>query len=256
MLAAVGRLLEPELRFTGAARFEAGGAAHRIGAFEHVATGMVLHLVPGGTTRLGPATGPAPDRVEAAREARLGAFLIGRFPVLQAEWDRLGGGPDRRSFDGPDLPIEGITWREAQAWLARARLRLPSEAEWEHACRAGTTARYYWGEAMDAAWCWFGEGQAWRTHAPREHLPRANAFGLVDTLGNVAEWCQDAFLPYRADAPGDGRAIEPARRGGLRVLRGGDGFQSARQCTAAARNGALEGDWGGGIGLRAARSLP
>lgn len=255
VLDVIGRLLAPELVPAGVALYQAGGAAHRVGAYRHQATGALLHLVPGGACRVGPA--PGPQREPVTREVRLAPFLIGRFPLLQAEWDRVGG-EDQRSFLGPELPIEGVSWSAAQAWLARAGggLRLPSEAEWEHACRAGTQHTYFWGPAMHADWCWFGEGQEWRTHPPRAHLEQANAFGLVDTLGNVAEWCQDAFLPVRPDGPPDGRPIEAPRRGAPRVLRGGDAFASASQCTCAARNQARETDWGGGIGLRVARSFP
>lgn len=255
VLEVVGRLLEPEWEPAGAGTWAAGGARHRIGAFRHRASGAVLHLIPGGTTRIGPAASIEGQRL--TREVRLRPFLLGRYPLLQAEWDRLGG-EDQRSFVGPHLPIEGVSWRAAQAWLRRAGggLRLPSEAEWEHAARAGTSGAYYWGEVMNPELCWFGQGAAWRTHPPREHLDCGNAFGLVDVLGNVAEWCQDAFLPWRQDLPADGRPAEPPLLGAARVLRGGDGFATATQCTCAARNGARETDWGAGIGLRVARSSP
>jgi formylglycine-generating enzyme required for sulfatase activity len=179
-------------------------------------------------------------------------LLVGRFPVLQAEWDRLGG-EDDRAWRGPDLPIERVTWTAARAWLERAGggLRLPSEAEWEYACRAGTQTEYFWGDAMDPAYCWFGGGAGWSTHAPAEHAGRANAFGLVDTSGNVFEWCEDAYAPYAAED----RDAAPRRRGSLRVMRGGDAFSKAGFCRSAYRGYAREGD-SGLIGFRVARSLP
>jgi formylglycine-generating enzyme required for sulfatase activity len=252
VLAAVGRLLGPDYEPCGAADHERGGERLRVGAFRHVASGLVLQLVPGGSTLLGSLRGLEAERPRHL--ARLDPFLIGRFPVLQGEWDQVGG-EDARTWERADLPIEQVTWFEAQRWLERAGggLRLPTEAEWEHACRAGTQTEFFWGDEVDPAFCWFGEGTGWTTHPPAEHAQRANAFGLVDVAGNVFEWVEDAFAPY-TDQPRDGG---PRRRGGkLRVIRGGDAFNRATFCRSAYRGWAKPTDRGGGIGLRAARSLP
>lgn len=250
VLTTIGRLLGPDHEPLGAAVYAAGGARHRIGAFRHLPTGAVLHLVPGGTFLMGSEDGPAIE--QPRRRVSVGPFLVGRFPVLQAEWDRRPQ-PDERSWTGPALPIEGVTWSGARAWLAAVGLRLPSEAEWEWACRAGTTSHYFWGDAMDDAYCWHSLGGQWTSHPPSAHADRPNAFGLVDPSGNVAEWVEDSHGSY-ADAPSDG---SPARHGGaLRVLRGGDAFSRASHCRSASRGAAAAKDLGAGIGLRAARSLP
>lgn len=253
VLAAVARLLGSAFEPLGAAAFAAGGEAHRVGVFRHVATGVVLHLVPGGACLVGSLRGLAAERPRHL--VRVPPLLVGRYPVLQAEWDRLGG-DDARAWEGGDLPIEHVSWHAARDWLARAGggLRLPSEAEWEYLCRAGTQTEYFWGDEMDLAYCWFGEGAAWSTHPPAEHDDRPNAFGLVDPSGNVYEWCEDAFGPY-AEAPRDDAG--PRRvTGRTRVLRGGDGFNRASSCRSAYRADTRPGDRGGGIGFRAVASLP
>lgn len=254
VLAALGRLLAPayEPEPGGPAEFEAGGEHHRVGRVRHVASGAVLHLVPGGTCLVGSLRGQANERPRHL--VRVAPLLVGRYPLLQAEWDRVGG-EDARSWEGPDLPIEQVSWSDAQAWLARAGggLRLPSEAEWEYVCRAGTQTEYFWGDDVDPAACWFGEGGAWTTHPPAEHDARPNAFGLVDVSGNVFEWCEDGYAPY-AELPRD--AAPRRRTGSTRVIRGGDGFNRATFCRSAFRSHARLGDRGGGIGLRVVASLP
>lgn len=250
VLSTIGRLLGPAYEPLGAAVYAAGGARHRIGAWRHAATRVVLHLVPGGTFLMGSDEGPAAE--QPRRRVTVQPLLIGRFPVRQVEWDRAPR-PDERSWTGPELPIEGVTWSAASAWLAAAGLRLPTEAEWEWGCRAGTSSHYFWGDAMDDAYCWHDLGGQWTSHPPAAHEDRPNAFGLVDPSGNVAEWVEDAHGPYAA-APTDGSA---ARHGGaLRVLRGGDAFSRASHCRSASRRAAAATDHGGGIGFRAARSLP
>lgn len=259
VLASVARLLGPAFELLGAASHAAGGERHRVGAFRHVATGLVLQLVPGGELHMGSARGPASER--PMHRVRVPPLLIGRYPVLQAEWDRVAGAlgvEDERVWEGPSFPIEGVTWHAARRWLEGVGLRLPSEAEWEWAARAGTTTDYFWGDRMDDACCWYGApAELWTTHPPAEHASRGNAFGLVDPSGNVAEWCEDAWGPY-TEGPRDAAPREPAARsaGRLRVLRGGDGFSLAVACRSAARAHAAATDHGGGIGLRAARSLP
>lgn len=250
VLECLGALLEG-CRWLGAETYAAGGLAHRIGRFLHEASGVELHLIPGGRAQLGP--GRDGRNLEALREVRLPPLLIGRFPVRQLEWDRRPG-DDERSFMGAELPIEGVTWHAARAWLAEVGLRLPSEAEWEFACRGGTRSDFFWGAAPDPTYAWFGEGAACTTHSTRLHLGVPNAFGLVDVAGNVAEWCEDVYGPYGPHMPQDGSPVRA--RGGMRVIRGGDSYHSPHHCRSAARNGADARDSGAMIGFRAARSVP
>ena len=160
--------------------FSCAGVQHRVGTFVHRLTGIVMHLVPGGAFVLG--QDDALPRELPRQTCQLAPFLVGRFPVLQREWDLLPG-DDQRAHVGGSLPISGVSWASARAWLASAGLRLPSEREWEAACRAGSTQAYPWGTGLDGRAAWFLENSG---GAPRDctlHVQQPNAFGLVDKLG-------------------------------------------------------------------------
>jgi formylglycine-generating enzyme required for sulfatase activity len=191
----------------------------RIASFFHKATAMRFHLLPGGCFILG-----SSQVIEArpTQKVTIDPLLVGRYPVLQSQWDLIGG-PDRRKWIGADLPIEGVAWKGIKSWLqkAGAGLRLPSESEWEYACRGGSTARYFWGNAMAPEYCWHKQNSKSRTHAPSKHEGMFNAFGLVDMLGNVFEACEDRYYPdYHGNFPDDGRP-RGDHRGTERVRRGG-----------------------------------
>ncbi len=255
VLAAVARALGPRFEPVEAASYASGGLGHRVGAVRHRTTGAVLHVLPGGTFLMGSELGLS-EATTPRRSVRVPPLLLGRFPLLQREWDR-GRGEDERTWRGADLPIEGVSWRDAKAWLAGVGdgLRLPSEAEWEYACRAGSVTEYFWGQEMDPRYCWFGDTRTWRTHPPREHLGFPNAFGLVDMVGNVAEWCEDGYVLGYKGAPSDG-SPRTTRWSDQKVVRGGDGFNPAGHCRSAYRSMSRSTDRGAGIGLRLARSLP
>jgi formylglycine-generating enzyme required for sulfatase activity len=254
VLEVVGNLLGSAFEIQESANYQAGKAAHRIGSFVHVATGLRLHAIPGDTFIMG-----SEDETELelpVHAVQVPPLLLGCFPVRQGEWDRVLG-RDERNWRGTELPIEGVSWHEAREWLVAAggALRLPSEAEWEYACRAGTTSAYFWGDTMSEDHCWFGDERGWQTRAPTLHLDRSNAFGMVDMSGNVAEWCEDAYLSSYKGAPTDGSPYR-SRWNWLRIVRGGDSFNRAGHCRSARRGMVRASDRGAGIGFRAARSLP
>ena len=156
-------------------------------------------------------------------------FLLGRHPVTQRQWRRvMGDNPSR--FKGEDLPVDSVSWEDAQAFISRLnaleghnRCRLPFEAEWEYACRAGTDTAYSFGDdpARARLHAWFKANAGERTH-PVGRLA-ANPWGLYDMHGNVLEWCADWFdKRYYAESPtADPRGPD---RGKSRVLRRvGDG---------------------------------
>jgi formylglycine-generating enzyme required for sulfatase activity len=257
--------LSPEGRFTLSVALAAGlGAGFErteapdtpLGwAFEHHRSGATMLALPGGRFLMGRDAGELDER--PTREVEVAPFLIARAPIDQAAWDRLGG-QDERSWRQPDLPIVGLSWDDAQAWLTQAGdgLRLPSEAEWEYACRAGTTTLYSWGDEVDPARCWYG-GNAFvapRPHASEEHVEQPNPFGLIDASGNAFEWCLDGWLDDYRDAPSD--AAPRSSDSPYRVARGGAWDDHCDHCCSSFRYKAPHDSRERDFGLRPARALP
>ena len=132
---------------------------------------------------------------ERQHTVSVGEFWLGETEVTQAQWQAvMGSNPSK--FRGNDLPVESVSWKDVQEFIRKLnarsgkRFRLPTEAEWEYAARAGTQTAYYWGEGFgrNNANCW-GCGSRWdkRQTAPVGSF-KPNAFGLFDMLGNVWEW--------------------------------------------------------------------
>ena len=159
-------------------------------------------------------------------------FWLAEAPCTQAFWRAaMGSNPSR--FEGPNRPVETVSWHDAQEFLSTLnrvrpdlRFGLPTEAEWEYACRAGTETERY-GPLDEVAWYRF-EGEA--THPVGHKTP--NAWGLYDTLGNVWEWCEDRYGSYPV---GPAHDPEGPAEGTNRVLRGGSWDNSARNLRAAHR---------------------
>jgi len=165
-------------------------------------------------------------------------FWLGETPVTQALWEAvMGSNPS--DFKGPERPVEMVSWDDSQQLCAQLEalvpgiaLRLPSEAEWEYACRAGTTGPTYAGagkQALDRIAWWSGNSEG-QTHPVREKQP--NAWGLHGMLGNVWEWCSDRHGPYSSES-----AADPSGpvQGVPRVFRGGGWFCDAGFVRAAYR---------------------
>jgi len=168
---------------------------------------------------------------------RIAAFAIGRDEVTFDEYDAFARAthrdlPNDRGWGRGRRPVIDVSWDDAQAyaqWLSRQtgkRYRLPTEAEWEYAARAGTQTEYWWGNEIrqdNKAWAnCDGCGREWdnRQTAPVGSFP-PNTFGLDDTAGNVWEWVQDCYHDDYRGAPGDGSAWEDGKNCGRRVIRGG-----------------------------------
>ena len=161
------------------------------------------------------------------------AFWMADAPCTQEVYEAVTGNNPSR-FKGKDYPVETVSWDDAQVFLKAINkripgieLRLPTEAEWEYAARAGTTAARY-GQIDGIAW--YSANSKRSTHSVRQKAP--NAWGLYDSLGNVWEWCQDRYGPYTSGAQVD--PIGPSK-GSLRVQRGGSWRFNARFVRAAAR---------------------
>ncbi|UCE99006.1 MAG: formylglycine-generating enzyme family protein [Planctomycetota bacterium] len=165
-------------------------------------------------------------------------FRIGVTEVTQAQWNSVMD-INRSHFKGGDLPVEKVSWREAVAFCEKLSekegrcYRLPTEAEWEYACRAGTTGAF-WGNGDIDEMGWYADNSEGQTHEVAGK--KANAWGLYDMHGNVSEWCSDI---YGAEYPEEG-VVDPVgpAEGTYRVIRGGSWSYFARGCRCAARSSA------------------
>jgi formylglycine-generating enzyme required for sulfatase activity len=153
---------------------------------------------------------------------------MGKTEVTQELWEVFMG--NNPSFNkGRTLPVELISWDNIQQFIAKLnqktgrKYRLPSEAEWEYAARAGTTTEWSFGndESKLGNYAWYGGNTRRETQAVGQKLP--NAFGLYDMHGNVQEWTQDCWHKNYAAAPTDGSAWTADCSSNARVLRGGKG---------------------------------
>ena len=159
-------------------------------------------------------------------------FWIGIHEVTQEQYKAVMANNPAHS-KGVNKPVEGVSWDDANEFCRKAsarttkKFRLPTEAEWEYACRAGSKTRYYFGddEKQFGDYAWFNGNSKGVSHSVGEKKP--NAWGLYDTLGNVAEWCQDSYL---GPLPKGAKEIKP---GSLRVDRGG--FFDFAPCRCATR---------------------
>jgi formylglycine-generating enzyme required for sulfatase activity len=167
-------------------------------------------------------------------------FWLGETPVTQAEYLAVLGGENPSRFTGDDLPVEQVDCSDAERFCAAlaARLgrpaRLPREAEWEYACRAGSSKPRY--GALDEI-AWYKETSGGTTHPVGQKKP--NAWGLCDTLGNVWEWTADRWTPDHSGAAAEvDPAVAPAHSGSkYLVVRGGSWASEAGWCRAAWRGG-------------------
>lgn len=192
--------------------------------------GMEFVYIPSGSFVMGSDRG-AEDERPARRVMIRRGFYMGRYEITQAQWQAvMGSNPS--NFKGGDLPVEQVSWADAQAFVRKLNergdafiYRLPTEAEWEYACHAQMT-----GESMGPLdhLAWYFNNSAGRTHPVGEK--QANAWGLYDTLGNVWEWVEDVYHDTYRGAPTDGSAWLTGGDQKYRVLRGGSWIDNAFYC--------------------------
>ena len=165
----------------------------------------------------------------------------------------MGSNPSGFDECGPTCPVEKVSWDDVQEFIRRLnatvgeeRYRLPTEAEWEYAARAGTSGDRY---GNLGAIAWYEDNSGDRTHPVGRKAP--NAWGLYDMLGNVWEWVED----WKGDYPG-GAVTDPAGpvSGSVRVSRGGSWYDSARYCRASYRSASSPGDRFDNLGFRLLRT--
>jgi len=246
----------------------------------HEVTGIEMVYCPAGSFAMG-----SPPGEEGRHDNELQhlvtltkGFYLGKYEVTQAQWHKvMGNNPSRFAYVGLNAPIEQVAWEDCQEFCrklnggaggalgASTGFRLPTEAEWEYACRAGTTSRFCFGDD-EALLCQYGnycdrsntDSVIWQDKARGDGFDKTapvgslkpNAWGLHDMHGNVSEWCLDWYGDY----PG-GTVADPAgpASGAGPVYRGGCWLGIARNCRSAEREMYTPG-YGGLLGLRLART--
>jgi formylglycine-generating enzyme required for sulfatase activity len=245
--------------------------------------GIDMIYIPGGTFEMGsPETEEGHQSSESPQHIiKLPAFFMGKYPITQAQWKAVADlpkvnlqlNPKPSHFNGNNYPVENVSWHDAIEFCARLsqlsdwEYGLPSEAQWEYACRAGTTTPFHFGETIGSdianyrAQDWdvsetiyrgqYGQGNLGEFRqktTPVGSFKVANAFGLYDMHGNVWEWCMDHWHENYANAPIDGSAWLDEHVSGsaqldgnvledyARVLRGGSWYLDPSICRSTARS--------------------
>ncbi|MCE9560785.1 MAG: SUMF1/EgtB/PvdO family nonheme iron enzyme [Planctomycetes bacterium] len=206
---------------------------------------MAFSFIPPGSFLMG---GTVNDNERPVHKVTLTkGFFIGVHAVTQAQWDAVMG-INTSSFKGPNRPVEEISWNDCQEFCKkmttdlkrRVTVRLPTEAEWERACRSGTTTEYHFSDVLntdlanyngDSSWNDLPKGKNRQETTDVGSFP-SNAWGLCDVHGNVWEWCSDGYGEY---SPGNQSDPQGQSDGQSRVLRGGAWDNDPVLCRAAFR---------------------
>ncbi len=238
-------------------------------------TTLDMVIIPAGTCLIGSLStevGTSNDE-SPQHSVTLKSFLMGRYPVTQSQWEAIANTPkvsrdldfDPSYFKGTELPVEQVSWYDAVEFCARLsretkhNYRLPSEVEWEYACRAKTTTPFHFGETITPNLSNYDGRSSYASEFSGIHRQQttpvgsfgvANAFGLYDIHGNVWEWCADCWHDNYQDAPSDGSAWVTGGNNGLRIMRGGSWNALPVLCRSAFRSSRKPDQKGNGIGFR------
>lgn len=219
---------------------------------EDLGNGITLEMVeiPGGTFTMG-SPEDEPERRDSEspqRQVTVPGFFMGRFQVTQAQYEAIVGS-NPSSFSGANRPVEQVNWNDAIEFCEKLSqrtertYRLPSEAEWEYACRAGTTTPFHCGETITSVLVNYDASVTYRSEPAGEYRQQTidvgsfppNAFGLHDMHGNVWEWCQDVWHENYNGAPTDGSAWIEGGGSDWRLRRGGSWDFNPGNCRSATR---------------------
>lgn len=225
--------------------------------------GPEMVRIPAGHFQMGDIQGGGDDNEKPVHWVSVTKLAIGRYEVTFAEYDRFAEAtnkPDDKGWGRGQHPVINVSWHDAVAytqWLTQQtgkQYRLPTEAEWEYAARAGTTTQYWWGNKIgqNRAAC-DGCGAQWGWDANRMTAPvgsfAPNPFGLYDTVGNVWEWVADPWHDNYIKAPTEARLWEE-QGGNKRLLRGGSWLNLPSDCRVSDRVGASPNNRDGFVGFR------
>ena len=248
---------------SGASTDAKGGASQPV--LITTKSGGAMVSLPGGEFAMGSDRGNADEA--PAHKVKLSAFLMDKFEVTHEQFAKAQLPNPSHWQDSPQKPVEQVRWRDAKRYCNERSLleglkpcynekttdwdcdysasgyRLPTEAEWEYACRAGTDGPYDFGRADKLRqYAWMAENSDQKTHAVGQKKP--NGFGICDLYGNVSEWCEDVYSPtyYKESPAGDPHGPPNPGKDVKRVIRGGSWKSSPEQCQATARQGERTGD--------------
>ncbi|HAJ59449.1 MAG TPA: sulfatase-modifying factor protein, partial [Cyanobacteria bacterium UBA8543] len=228
---------------------------------EDLGNGITLEMIaiPGGTFPMGsPENEPERNEYEGPQHTvTIQPFFMGKFTVTQAQWRvvasfpkvKIDLDPDPSNFKGANRPVECVSWYDAVEFCERLsrktgqRYQLPSEAEWEYACRAGTDTPFHFGETISTELANYNGNYTYASSPKGTYREQttdvgsfsANAFGLYDMHGNVWEWCADQWHDSYDGAPIDGSEWATDNDNASRLLRGGSWDFNPRDCRCAYR---------------------
>ncbi|MBD2122357.1 formylglycine-generating enzyme family protein [Trichocoleus sp. FACHB-262] len=225
------------------------------------AVGLDMILIPAGSFWMGSPTNEPYhcDHEGPQHETNVSTFFLGRYPVTQAQWRFVAElpsisqelDPEPSEFKGEERPVEQVSWYDTVEFCTRLAAhtsrpyRLPSEAEWEYACRAGTTTPFCFGKTLTTDLANYNgnytyddgpTGEARQETTPVNHFGIANAFGLCDMLGNVYEWCADHWHRGYKGTPTDGSAWLSENENSSRIARGGSRSSPPENCRSASHS--------------------
>jgi formylglycine-generating enzyme required for sulfatase activity len=238
-------------------------------------------MIPAGTFTMGSPEDELErfDSEGPQHEVSVPTFLMGRYPVTQAQWRVVAElpqvnrelEPDPSNSKGDNRPVEQVSWYDAVEFCDRLAqhtqrpYRLPTEAEWEYACRAGTKTPFYFGKTLttevanyDGNYTYADgpKGEYRKETTPVDHFGIANAFGLSDMHGNIWEWCEDHWHGNYEGAPTDGSAWMTDNNEARRINRGGSWNSFPRNCRSAGRDDFAPDGINYSLGVRVVCSAP
>ena len=247
----------PTRRYDSAAEVLAALANPQSSFTEDLGNGVKLEMIaiPGGTFWMGSPANEAErgDNESPQHQVTVPSFFMGKYPLTQAQYQAIMG-KNPAYFKGNNRPVENVSWDDAVLFCQKLsqrtgkNYRLPSEAEWEYACRAGTKTPFSFGDNITTDLVNYNGTYPYKSAPKGKYREQTtdvgtfpptfppNPFGLYDMHGNVWEWCEDDWHENYIDAPTDGSAWNSQSGSNTKLLRGGSWSGLARYCRSADRN--------------------